>query len=70
MGQTSGRFAVIIPKKNNKKVIVWALATIHMPDCTVHVSWTVQEALNLKKKRKEKAKNTYAQSANANQMDS
>ena len=41
-----------------------------MPDCTVHVSWTVQEALNLKKKEKEKAKNTYAQSANANQMDS
>ena len=41
-----------------------------MPDCTVHVSWTVQEALNFKKKKKEKAKNTYAQSANANQMDS
>ena len=25
--------------------------TVHMPDCTVYVPWTVQEALDLKKNK-------------------
>ena len=28
--------------ENNKKVTVWALVTVHMPDCTVYVPWTMQ----------------------------
>ena len=42
-------------KKKNKKVIVWALVTVHMPDCTVLVPWTVQQALDYKKKEAKNA---------------
>ena len=38
-------------QKNNKKVTVYAESTVHLPIRVVHVPWTVQEALVLKKKR-------------------
>ena len=28
--------------ENNKKITVRALVTVHIPDCIIHVPWTVQ----------------------------
>ena len=53
-------------KKNNKKVTVWVLVIVHMPDCTIHVSWTMQWVLVLKKKKKKKKK---AENANVGDVD-
>ena len=32
-------------KKKNKKITVHASFTVHLPICTIHISWTVQETL-------------------------
>ena len=41
-------------KRKKKKFTIHFKITVHMPDCTVHVPWTVQEVLNLKKRIRKK----------------
>ena len=52
---------------NNKKVIVEARVTVHWPKCTVHVPWTMQEALVQKKKKNVNAREKTQTQENPNE---
>ena len=41
-------------KKKNFRITVHTKVIVDKPECAVHVPWTVQEALDLKKKEQEK----------------
>ena len=51
---------ILLKIENNKKNIFWLLFinefTVYWPDCTVHVPWTVHQALVPKKKKSLKAR--------------